>query len=790
MMKRVCAIVSIVCVIFTGCTSHTLQQQPQPGQGDSVSQDVSAEQHTLQETLSQTTASESEEDAVAKIDKMIEALGVAPISPIHGPEDAGEIESRPRQTQADMTEVTPIPQGVVLQTQIVPEKGIFPAKQDDEPISVGLNFDNADIYDVTKVVSEITGKSFIIDETVSGTVTVFSETAMTPDQIFDLYETVLDLNGLAIVRVGDFYKIEEKDKAQKRFLIEDSGTRLSTDDRLVTQIVKLRYIQAEDVKTALSTLMPEATEGKDIVVYPDEDGDTLIITDLASNVKKILAIIDQIDISRYSDQYFEIFPIEHASLEDLVNDLTEILSLRKTIPESETVPEVQGTIEEGAEPEAEPQQPASRIVPPGTRTKLYPITRLNALVVSTNQADVVELVRKWVNILDHPSKIVEQDDPDEVKTYVYPVQYSTAEDLAPILVDVYAQETQPELPPPTVEEQADQGEQELPTIEQDLPSGGSAPVFIPDTTNNSIIIKATPRQYAEISSLLEDLDKRPLQVLIDVIFAEVELQDTDIFGVQGMLLGQGQVSAGGETNSVETTTETVFQSVFPNDGEGFRFVAAAPGRFLMQLRALATESKFKVLSDPHILVRHNEEATINIGDKIPISETTGTGDNLRQNVTYRTTGIVLTVTPRINTNGDVVMKIEQEVSDVGQESFGDTGAASFTTRNSKTSVVTKDNQPLIMGGLITDRGNESRQGVPLLKDIPGLGKLFRYDEKQSRRQELIILVTPRVVRDPDEGWTLTENVLADRIKRLEEFFNREDTDADKIRRYIKKPFSQ
>ena len=257
-----------------------------------------------------------------------------------------------------------------------------------------------------------------------------------------------------------------------------------------------------------------------------------------------------------------------------------------------------------------------------------------------------------------------------------------------------------------------------------------------------------------------------------------------------MIIGQGQVSLGGETNSVETTTEAIFQNVIPIDSEGFRFVAAAPGRFLAQLRALATENKFKVLSDPHILVRNNETAFINVGDEIPISETTGTGDNLRQNVRYRDTGISVEVTPRINVNGDVVMDIAQEVSDVGQESFGDTGAASFTTRKTVTSVVTKDNHPIIMGGLMSDRGIDSQQGVPLLKDIPALGKLFRYDEQQSRRQELIILVTPRVVRDPDEGWTLTENVLTERIKRLEEFFNREETDADRVKRFIKTPITR
>lgn len=786
MIKRVLVLFCIVCGVLSGCAS---QQQSKAEPEDMVSAEQSQTAAQSTEPTAQQTSVQSEKTPREKVEEM---FGLAPIDTIIETDLRKELEQGKVQVQQEdvylaESGVIPSPEAVAFQAQITPGQPLSRDQADEEPIAVGLNFDNADIYDVTKVVSEITGKSFIIDQDVAGTVTIFSETPMTPDQIFELYKAVLDLNGLAIVQIGKFYKIENQERASKDFLIEDSGTRLNQDDRLVTQIIKLKSIRAENVKIALEALVPE---GREIVVYPDENGDTLIITDLAANVKKILAIIEQIDVSRYADQYFEIFPIIHADIEDLVNDLTQILSLRETVPTTPAVSppiEAPGVAEPVAEPTAVPR-PVSQIVPPGTRTRLYPVTRLNALVVSTNQADVIALVRKWIDILDQPSKVVQVEDPDTIRTYVYPVQYHTAEELTPLLVEVYGSDQQPDVVIP--EEEPEQIELDQAFESDNQQPNGPVPIFIPEPSNNSIIIKATPRQYANITTLLEKLDKRPLQVLVDVIFGEVQLQDTDIFGVQGMIIGQGQVSLGGETNSVETTTEAIFQNVIPIDSEGFRFVAAAPGRFLMQLRALATENKFKVLSDPHILVRNNETATINIGDEIPISETTGTGDNLRQNIRYRNTGISVEVTPRINANGDVVMDIAQEVSDVGQESFGDTGAASFTTRNTVTSVVTKDNHPIIMGGLMSDRGVDSQQGVPLLKDIPGLGKLFRYDEQQSRRQELIILVTPRVVRDPDEGWTLTENVLTERIRRLEEFFNREDTDADRVKRFIKTPITR
>ncbi|MCP4400792.1 MAG: type II secretion system secretin GspD [bacterium] len=770
MLKRLVAILGITLFVFSGCaTQHQTEasKEAEPTENFQLSTEIDMDKAIAEENIH-----------LKKIEELLGAtLGATELdaAPVQARQDA---QKTPKAIQLTGYDLEAPVQGNVFQTTVVPENPSF----SEGPVSVGLNFDDADIYDVTKVVSEITKKSFIIDKDVAGTVTIFSESPMTPEQVFELYRTVLELNGLAIVQIGDFYKIENKDKAQQRYLVEDPGTVLERNDRLVTRVVKLKHIHGDAVQQALEDLVPE---GKEIVVYPDDDGDTLIITDLLSNVNKILAVIEQIDVSRYADQFLEIIPVQYADLLDLVSDLSNILALRSEIPTLQADP-LSGD-ETIAQAPAVSQTSSEQIVPAGTRTRIYPITRINSLVVSTNEPEVVVLVRKWVNILDHPTT-GEKDASGERQTYVYPVQYSTAEELTPVLVDVYAETGQPAISFP---EEVPEGEEQpnQPIVTDDLISlrddDEPAPIFIPDTKNNSIIVKATPRQYAEIQTLLEKLDKRPLQVLIDVMFGEVQLQDTDIFGVQGMVMGQGQVTIGGETNTIETVTETIFSNVIPIDSEGFRFVAAAPGRFLMQLRALATQNKFKVLSDPHILVRHNETATINIGDDIPISETTGTGDNLRQNITYRTTGISLEVTPRVNNRGDVVMNITQEVSDVGQESFGDTGAASFTTRKTTTSVVTRDNYPLIMGGLISSRGIESRQGVPLMKDIPLLGKLFRYNEQQNRRVELIILVTPRVVKDPDEGWTLTENVLAERIKRLEEFFNREETDADKIKRYFK-----
>lgn len=655
-----------------------------------------------------------------------------------------------------------------VQIPPIPEFSEQPLPEDSQMEEVGLNFENADIHDVTKIVSEITGKSFIVDDDVQGTVTIYSEKSLSPDQVFELFKSVLELNGLAINQIGDFYKIVTSENAQKRYVTVDTDPYAAPEDSLVTQIVKLNYVKAIAVKNALQPLT-----SAEIIVYPDESGNTLIITDLASNVRKLLEVIREMDVSSYANQYVEIFPIQHADLYDLMDDLYQILAIPGAAGPMEqmvTQPEQQPAAEESAEPSVSP------IVPAGTETTIYPIARLNALMVSTNNPDVLTLVRKWINILDQPSaKDVEEVDPTERANYVYPVRYSKAEELAPILVRIYEDTTQ---------QQQEQQEEEagVPSVlEEEQP-----PVFIEDTSSNSLIIRATPGQYAQILKLLEQLDIRPLQVLIDVIIAEVSLTDTDVFGVQGMLQGESQLTIGGETNVVNSTSTTGFPGIV--GGDGFNYVINAPARFLAQLRALATESRVKVLSDPHILVQNNKEARINIGDSIPIRTVRGEGETAEETVEYRETGIILTVEPQINYEDDVVMHITQEVSSPGERESGAT-APPINTTTAETYLVTQDGHPLVIGGLMSTREGKSKQGVPLLKDIPLLGRLFRYNEQQAERKELIILVIPRIVRTPEQGWNLTDDMLKKRVDQLEQLFNREATDPEKIKNFLKRQFS-
>lgn len=790
MRHRIIAIVLISCVVWTGCALQPSSQET----AEAPEHAAETEQHQPPPEVSDASESVNNQ-ALQKIDALFDTLPEDVTKPVSSQPEAAASKPSPEAASPSEPRIGPVQSAPPASFQIVEtdlqtlsssqRSDAFTTDNTEEtPQAVGLNFDNADIRDVTKVVSEITGKSFIVDQDVEGTVTIYSEKALTPDQVFDLFKSVLELNGLAITRVGDFYKIVRSENAQKRYLTVDTGKTPAEDDRLITQIIKLKYANAQEVKESL-----ESFTSSEIIVYPDpETGNTLIITDLASNVRKLLQIVREMDVSQYANRYVEIFPVRYANLPDLIDDLTQILSIPGAAGPLTEITE-QPTQPEPTTPETETEQPVSPIVPPGTETNLHAISRLNALMVSTNQPDVITLVEKWVNILDQPAvnQLGETTDPNQQTQYFYHVKYAKAEELAELLARVYAEglqapqePTQPEQP-----NQPDQ-QQQIPDIETNPEE--PAPVFIADSTTNLLIIKATPIQYADqIKPLLDQLDHRPFQVLIEVIIAEVTLSDNDVFGVQGMLMGQDQITVGSETNAVSATAETAFSGIVGDDLTGFSYAVNAPGRFLAQLRALATKSRVKVLSDPHILVRNNQEAKINIGDSIPIKTVKGEGETAEETIEYKETGIILTVTPQVNYESDVVMEIVQEVSSPGTKEAGDV-APPINKTVAQTSLVTRDGHPLVIGGLINTRESKSQQGVPLLKDIPLLGRLFRYKEQQDQRKELLILVTPRIVRTPEQGWNVTDDVLKKRIRNLEQLFNREPTDAEKVKQFLKNSF--
>lgn len=730
-------------------------------------------------------------------------LSEASQSPRPSPADRMKPKIKQLETPEVPPPVEPFPSPQPAQPQPVQPQPAQPQSAQPQPASpseaakkeagtvgdrgVAFNFDNVDIKEFIDTISELTGQNFILSPGVSGKVSIVTTGRIPKEDVFNVLESVLEVNNLTVVKSGQFYKVVPIAIARQKTIPVETGKEVKDGDRVVTHIVRLKYISPAEAMNVLGPFISQ-TSGN---LHPYPKANILIITDLASNVRRLLDILEQIDVNIYERLQIEIFYIQNVTLEDLVKELEQILS---------AIPDGAAAAGQG-----------------GMVTKFVPIARYNALMLITSSPKVTQLVREWIKILDQPAKEVAR------RNYIYYVKHSKAADLAKVLEELYRGKTgeratvtttptptrrreERPTPRPAVQPPGAQPGQPQPprTPQPGQPSGPTEGqtsavregevLIVADELTNSLIIRTSPAQYQAIKELLDELDLRPPQVLIETLIVEVSLDKNTLFGIQGTLLGQNQLTIGGETNSFQSQSRTVFPDV-TSSNTGFTYILEAAGRLAAQLRTLATENRVKVLSNPHILVRNNEKATIQVGEEIPIlsgvstvptTGTTGTVTNQFINaVQYRDIGIILRVTPRINKEGAVVLDIEQEVSNVQSASFGDTRSPSFGKRNSSTSVVAQNGQTLIIGGLIRENRNRNEQGVPGVSRIPLLGRLFKSENASFSKTELLILVTPQVLDTVRDGDKMTYE-FSQKIQALQKFFSKNnESDLTKILNFLK-----
>jgi general secretion pathway protein D len=327
--------------------------------------------------------------------------------------------------------------------------------------------------------------------------------------------------------------------------------------------------------------------------------------------------------------------------------------------------------------------------------------------------------------------------------------------------------------------------------------------IVADEVSNSLVILATKKDYSDISEVLHRLDIVPRQVLIEVLVAEVDLGDDLKFGIEfsvaqdsrnnalGRITGESGTTSGSQTTNSNGTTNTnvtttgsnaqtssIFDlgsalgfrstDVVPVPGNGFFGVISDNRNFAAVLNAAAGKNKLKVLSSPHLMTADNHEAHILVGNEVPIIttqsnatnvQTNGTS-NILQNIQYRDTGVIMTVLPQVNSEGLVNMQIRQEVSQIASATTGGIASPTFSTRESETTVVVQSGETIVIGGIIDDTVDRSRTGVPYLMDIPVIGRAFRVDTDSVKRTELVVLLTPHVVRDRQESRSATEAFLS------------------------------
>lgn len=595
-----------------------------------------------------------------------------------------------------------------------------------------LNFDNADIYEVIQLIAGTLNLNYIIDPQVKGVVNIHSGTKIPTDQLFGVFKKILHINGLDIRNEGDYDYIYVAKKTATQIINSPNEVGDLTDSsRFVTQVIPLAHIAAAEVVKLVEPYL--SGQGS---VHELTDQNTLLISDYESKVVDILRIIAKIDISTLASLHIKIVRVDHAPVFDLRDELTEIfLALKINRADYEGI-------------------------------SVVPLERINSLMlVSNNEQQLVNGV-EWIKELD-----VEQTQ-DRDNIYIYNVRNSVASELSELINELLSEDgsqsdmlsrktTDPlsSKADPTTSSRTDRSQSATKTNKATKSTTGTTsgslktssslrfvgePVVFADDDRNVILIRALPADYSRIVKLLERLDNLPRQVLVEVMIAEIELQNELELGVEWFVTNQ-KWSLGTQFSAVGQVGKNAFPSGFSysfsyGDLDGF-------------LQTLATKSNFAILSSPQVLVLNNEKASVNVGKQVPIvttvTENTNTIDQVDKTVQYMDTGVILEVTPQINYNGIILLEVSQTVSKAQENTTSDISSPEISKRELTTKLAVKGGQSILMGGMIDKNNATIQSGVPFLMDIPLLGNLFKYQKDTTRKTELIIIITPFVIESED-----------------------------------------
>ena len=618
-----------------------------------------------------------------------------------------------------------------------PAETLPPAPAQDQiqtRVHVELAFDNADIFEVLDVtLFELFKVNYIIDPHIKAKVSFHFSGDYSETEFINLLNNVLQLDNLSILPgPGRIYKVVRKNAGgffSTTHVTRGDGSAPAGD---ISRLIRLRYLDSVEASKNIRFF---ASKGASVVV--DRVNNAVVVTDTRENIDKIVNLMALMDVPYFKDISWRIIPVHEVESKDIAADLIKILK-------SAGFYNRPGAFKGGYQ--------------------IIPIKSVNAILVLTTWPSILELVDSWVMALDH-------GDNAGTGVFVYFVENGTAKELADILKQLYGgkkssgQKTQIVKPTATPSKKG-KGTEAF-NVSGDL--SGDVEI-IPDETNNAIIFKASQRDYKIIKNVLNDLDVVPRQVLINVVVAEVTLTDKTEYGVQWLLSSRaGDYHLQGGVDS-ENSSRTIDQVMGAVDGLTYGLYNSAD--VLKSLvKALGSDTDLEVLSSPNIMAVDNKEAFIEVGNETPLKTgaVTDTNGVVTDTIQFKKTGIVLKVTPHINSSGLVKLELSQEVSQLGTY---DTVLQNYPILNRKaeTSLVVQNNQTILMGGLMRSNKNKSNAGVPFLKDIPLLGYLFKTESKEKSKTELIILLTPHVVDSRAEADQVTWE-FANKIESVKELLS-------------------
>jgi general secretion pathway protein D len=721
----------------------------------------------------------------------------APIVPQRPSSSAQQVPGTPGPSDGSVPQGVPAPATPPAPTPIPPEQRMLPPPSTAGGM-VSLNFNRADLVEIIHILAQHLRLTYTIDPEVKGIVTIHSAEPLRPEDLLPIFHQVLRMNNAVAVRTGNIYRITTIKDAKGLVRPVAQGR----EDSFALQIVPVRFFSAAEMKKLLS---PFLTPGGELVDYPR--GNFLIIIDLPSNIQRLIEIADMIDVQVFAGTRMEIYQPKVASAEELAAEMTKVMQYyAASAPQQENfasqfvpLPRINQLLvishSEAAWTYARRWLERVDVAGegPGRRIFIYPVENGKAIEL----ADVLTQALGQPTTGRRESSRTLQDLHRSTPGGFGQFDSGSRSSSPSFGRSGFQQQNQPmagafatvPAPAPGQVPPAAPGSApgSAPGVAPGLPSVPGAPRqatpaapgtkpeeqlrIVPDPGTNSLIIYGTVQEFQNIKNILKELDIIPRQVLMDVMVAEVSLTGSESFGVEYELFrkynpsifgqtfeSQGAVRSGIFNQATRPATEN---SPFAQFLNGISGVAGRGNTIRAFISALATDNRAKILSSPSVLATDNRPARIQVGREIPVlssqSQSIVSADSpIVNSVQYRNTGVILTIIPQVNSQGLVNLQVKQEVSDVGAPSFGNTNSPSFTTRDAETTAVVQDGDTLAIGGIISDTTRRDRSGIPYLMDLPVLGRLFGTTNDTSDRTELVMLITPHVVRNRDEAQQVTE----------------------------------
>ena len=630
-------------------------------------------------------------------------------------------------------------------------KDMPPATEQNTQNSVGkkgkgefsLNFDDADLGEVAKVVlSDILGQNYVLSPKVVGKVTLQTTHALSKEELLPTLEMVLSMNNAALVKDGSIYHIEPLNEA---LYSANFSSNRGGKSGYQMRVIPVKNVSVDNVADLIKPLLHEKT-----LLTVDNRRNLLVVSGAADELARIIDMVNTFDIDILKGRSFALFPLAHVDAETLIKELDEVFYKKAKSDDDQFF-------------------------------RFMPIERLNAVLAITHQARYLKDIEQWVTRLDRANSTTGGG------VNVYKVQHVDAVELANTLNDIFGngtgsskREKAPKLAgnkkAGELTNKTDKSIDSKKTTPRSTSNGtGEAKVsnvgdvrIIADEANNSLIVVATAQEYEIIRPIINQLDVMPLQVLVDATIVEVTLTDSLKYGLQWYFNhnngGENAVNSNGlgvlSTDTVANAAVTAAKGGF-----GYSFLSKSNDIGAI-LNAQASNNNMNVISSPSLMVLNNQEASIQVGEEISLSTGTfgvaGVTGGINTSTTpltqnqQRKTGVKLKIKPRVNANGLVTMDITQSVEDVADNIKNGEVNPRISTREIDSSVAIQSGESIVLGGLIKDKNTNGEGGIPLLHEIPVLGALFGNKNKDQNKIELVVLITPRVVKSRQDAGLITD----------------------------------